>query len=185
VADAMRRSGIALLEVMVALALLASVISSLAGLFLLAARSNREARAATTMAVAAAQKMEQLRGLSWAFGPDGDDQADLTTNISVWPEAGGGSGLRPSPPGTLASDVAGFVDYLDADGAWVGAGSAPPRDSLYTRRWSIEPLPDSPLDTLVLRVLVTHNAAAARRQAPTASRYDALSLTTVRSRRGQ
>ena len=180
----MRRAGVALLEVLVALALLTGVIVSLAGLFGIAARSNREARCATRMSIAAAQKMEQLRGLSWAFGEGGEDEADLSTDLSTWPESAGGNGLRPSPGGTLTSDVSGYADYLDDQGNWVGNGAAPPGAAVYTRRWSIEPLADSPLDTLVLRVVVVLTAAA-RSRPPGAGRDAAVVLTTVRSRRSR
>jgi hypothetical protein len=46
------------------------------------------------------------------------------------------------------------VDYLDAYGAWVGTGSSPPAGALYVRRWSVEPLPTNPNNTLVFQVLV-------------------------------
>jgi hypothetical protein len=178
-----RRSGVALLEVMIALALLAGVVVSLAGLFCLAARSNRQARSATWMSIAAAQKMEQLRALSWASGDGGEDIADLSTDVSVSPEVGGGPGLRASPAGTLTSDVAGYVDYLDDHGRWLGAGAHPPADAVFTRRWSVEPLADSPLDTLVLRVVVVRTAVAP--STPADGPDMATSLTSVRSRRSR
>jgi len=180
----MRRSGVALLEVMVALGLLAGAIVSLAGLYVVAARSNHEARSATRMSIAAAQKMEQLRALSWAVAEDGEDAADLSTDLSTSPESAGGPGLRPSPAGTLASDVAGYVDYLDDHGLWVGSGAAPPPDSVFTRRWSVEPLAENPLDTLVLRVVVVRTAAA-RSGPPVEAHAGAVELTTVRSRRSR
>jgi hypothetical protein len=46
------------------------------------------------------------------------------------------------------------VDYLDAYGAWVGTGAAPPVGAVYVRRWSVEPLPTNPNNTLVFQVLV-------------------------------
>jgi hypothetical protein len=180
----MHRSGVALFEVMVALALLTGAIVSLAGLFGLAARSNREARLVVRMSVAAAQKLEQLRALSWASGAQGEDVVDVSTDISVSPEAGGGPGLRPSPPGTLVSDVPGYVDYLDDHGIWVGAGTDPPPAAVFTRRWSVEPLVDSPLDTLVLRALVMRTALARSRD-PAEGRDQTISLTTVRTRRSR
>jgi hypothetical protein len=179
-----RRSGIALLEVMVALALLAGVLVSLAGLFGIAARSNREARTVMRMSVAAAQKLEQLRALSWASSEGGEDESDLSTDISAIPETSGGPGLRASPPGTLAADVAPYVDYLDDHGVWVAAGPDPPPTAVFTRRWSIEPLADSPLDTLVLRVVVMRTSAA-RAGPPADGRDHAVSFTTVRSRRSR
>jgi hypothetical protein len=180
----MRREGVALLEVMVALALLTGAVVALAGLFSVAARSNGEARRATLMTIAAGQKMEQLRGLSWAVAEDGSDLADVSTDVSVWPETGGGTGLRPSPPDTLTTNTAGFVDYLDEHGSWVGTGPAPGPSAAYIRRWSIEPLADSPLDTLVLRVVVVPRSAASA-AVPREARFDAIPLSSVRARRGR
>jgi hypothetical protein len=37
----------------------------------------------------------------------------------------------------------------------LGGGTTPPANTMYIRRWSIEPLPTNPNDTLVLQVLVT------------------------------
>jgi hypothetical protein len=38
------------------------------------------------------------------------------------------------------SDASAFVDHIDRWGHVLGTGDSPPRDALYTRRWSIEPL---------------------------------------------
>jgi len=51
--------------------------------------------------------------------------------------------------GSLVQDDPGFVDHIDASGAIVSA--AP---SVYTRRWSIEPLSSGSPDSLVLQVRV-------------------------------
>lgn len=169
---------------MVALALLAGAVVSLAGLYSLAARSNREARSVMRMSLAAEQKLEQLRALSWASGENGEDESDVSTDVSVWPEAAGGPGLRASPPDALSSDVPGYVDYLDDHGVWVGSGPDPPATAVFTRRWSIEPLADSSLDTLVLRVVVVRTVSA-RSGPPSEGRNEAVSLTTVRSRRSR
>ena len=65
-----------------------------------------------------------------------------------------GAGLLPSPANTLTTSTTGFVDYLDEYGAWVGTGTTPPANAIYVRRWSIEPLPTNPNNTLVFQVLV-------------------------------
>jgi hypothetical protein len=170
----MKRNGMVLSEVVVALALLAGAVVTLAGLFGVASRSARTARASTQCAILAAQKVEQLRALSWGVGDDGEDASDFTTNLSAWPEVPGGTGLAASPTGALAANLPGFVDYLDDGGAWLGNGTAPPPATAFVRRWSIEPLADSPLDTLVVRVVVTSVASPAF-----------ASLTAVRTKRGQ
>ena len=81
--------------------------------------------------------------------------SDLSTNLAADPPTNNGAGLNPSPPGTLNQDTAGYVDYLDARGQWVGTGTAPAPGAVYIRRWSIEPLATNPNNTLVFQVLVT------------------------------
>jgi hypothetical protein len=57
--------------------------------------------------------------------------------------------------GTLSDNVSGWVDYLDINGCLLGGGSTAPNRTIYIRRWSVEPLPTNPNNTLVLQVLVT------------------------------
>jgi hypothetical protein len=182
----MRRDGIALVEILVALALLTGAAVTLAALFIVGARTAWLARVGTMTTLLAAQKMEQLRGLAWGFGEGGEDQVDVDTDASTWPESpSGGTGLRPSPTGALTSNVPGFVDYADVGGAWIGAGPAPPPDTVYVRRWSIEPLAESPVDTLVLRVVVLVREEAGASSLPAGQGRTAACLTTVRSRRAR
>jgi prepilin-type N-terminal cleavage/methylation domain-containing protein len=148
--------GFSLLEVLVSTALLATGLLSIAQLFAIATDSNRRARMSTCAAILAEQKMEQLRGLTWGYDLLGLPLSDMSSNISVLPAtATAGSGLAPSPPHSLITNVPGFVDYLDAYGTWVGTGSNPPAGTVYIRRWSIEPLPTNPNNTLILQILVT------------------------------
>jgi len=151
--------GFTLVEVLVAAGLVATGATVLAALLTLAAVANRTARHATFATVLAQQKMEQLRGLAWGFDGAGSPVTDVTTDISVVPFNNGGVGLSPSPAGSLARNLSGYVDYLDANGAWVGSGSTIPRAAVYIRRWSIEPLPAGPDNTLVLQVLVMRKAS--------------------------
>lgn len=102
------------------------------------------------------QKLEQLRALRWALAADsGLPDADESTDSSTEPATSSGGGLSPSPAGTLAANIPGYVDYLDARGGWVGTGATPPGGAVFIRRWSIGRLPADPEDTLVLQVLVT------------------------------
>ncbi|HSF99876.1 MAG TPA: hypothetical protein VLA20_02055, partial [Vicinamibacterales bacterium] len=119
--------------------------------------ATQAARNQTSTTVLASQKLEQLRSLTWGFDEAGTGLpvSDTTTNLGQDPPTGNGSGLNPSPPGTLNQNIAGYVDYLDARGRWVGTGAAPPATATYIRRWSIEPLPTNPNNTLILQVLVT------------------------------
>lgn len=149
--------GFTLAEVLVASAIFVTGLVALAALFALSTQSNRMARANTMTMVLAQQKMEQLRGLTWGFDLLGLPLSDSTTDISVVPATATGSGLSPSPAGTLTQNTAGYVDYLDGLGNWVGTGPSMPRTAVYIRRWSIEPLPANPNNTLVLQVLVTRH----------------------------
>jgi hypothetical protein len=128
-----------------------------AQLFAVSIRATHAARTQTATTALAAQKLEQLRSLTWGFDIEGTGLpvTDTTTNLSVDPPSNTGAGLNPSPPGTLNQNVAGYVDYLDGRGQWVGTGTQPPATALFIRRWSIEPLPTNPNNTLVLQVLVT------------------------------
>jgi hypothetical protein len=48
------------------------------------------------------------------------------------------------------------VDYINPNGVLSGGGS-PPQGTMYIRRWSVEPLPTNPNNTLILQVLVFLN----------------------------
>jgi prepilin-type N-terminal cleavage/methylation domain-containing protein len=122
-------AGFSIIEVLVATAIVAVGLASLAQLFVSAANVNRLARMTSTAALLAGQKMEQLRGET---------------------------GLGPSPPGALSANTPGYIDYLDPSGVSLGMTSVtPPAGAAYVCRWSIEPLPSSQVNTVVLQVLVS------------------------------
>jgi len=150
-------SGFSLVEVLVSMGLLTAVSLGVAQLFAVSARANYVARGQTSTTVMAEQKLEQLRALTWGF--DGEGQglpvSDTTTNLAVDPPLSTGAGLNPSPSDALEQNTPGYVDYLDAAGAWVGTGVTAPPAAAYIRRWAIRPLPTNPNNTLVLQVLVT------------------------------
>ena len=136
---------------------------ALAQLFALSQRSNYAARSTTYAALLAQQKMEQLRGLTWGYDILGLPVSDYGTDTSESPAISGcpasvggtGTGLSPSPWGSLQQNTPGWVDYVDQNGCNLG-GDAP--GAIYTRRWSVEPLPNNPNNTLILQVLVTRRA---------------------------
>ena len=147
--------GFSLVEVLVAAVILVSGLIAVAQMFVVSTNTNRMARRVTMSAVLAQQKIEQLRGLTWGFDDFGLPISDFSSNISVSPPTpAGGIGLQASSSSTLTTSTPGYVDYLDAFGTWVGTGGAPPRNAIYVRRWSIEPLPTNPNNTLVFQVLV-------------------------------
>jgi type II secretory pathway pseudopilin PulG len=148
-------AGFSLMETLVATLLLSVSLVSIAQLFVVSTRANLMAKTTTATAIMAQQKMEQLRSLTWGFDGGGAPISDFMTNTAVNPPAaGGGTGLSASPGNTLRANTAGYVDYLDANGQALGGGADPPAGALYVRRWSIEPLPANPSNTLVLQVFV-------------------------------
>jgi type II secretory pathway pseudopilin PulG len=151
-------SGFSLVETMVATTLLATAIVTLAQLFALSTRTNVSARNTTYAAVLAEQKMEELRSLVWGFDTQGLPLSDTVSNTALSPvETSGGTGLKPSPTTTLKEDTTGWVDYVDAYGKKLANTSDNQQQVVYTRRWSVTPLPTNPNNTLVLQVLVTRN----------------------------
>jgi prepilin-type N-terminal cleavage/methylation domain-containing protein len=160
------QAGFSLVEVLVAVALMVVALVALAQLFALSTRTNQGARYSTSTAILAEQKMEQLRGLNWGFDMLGLPLTDLTTNVAAFEatgecaaaSTGAGVGLSPSPSGTLAANTDGYVDFIDINGCGLGGGASAPSGTVYIRRWSIEPLPTNPNNTLVLQVLVTRRA---------------------------
>lgn len=185
-----RDAGFTIVEVLVALLIIAVAALGVAELFAVSIRSTYGARNQTSTTVLAAQKMEQLRALTWGFDEAGTGLpvSDLTTDLSQEPPTSMGGGLNPSPPSTLSSSVAGYVDYLDERGQWVGTGAQPPAAAVYIRRWSVEPLPTNPNNTLVFQVLVTTVKQEASASAAAGPRqrlvHDAL-IVSVKTRKAR
>jgi prepilin-type N-terminal cleavage/methylation domain-containing protein len=181
--------GFSLIEVIISMGLLTVVSLGVAQIFAMSTRANYVARGQTSTTAMAEQKLEQLRGLTWGFDPQGQGLplSDTTTNLAVSPTTATGFGLNPSPSDSLDRNTAGYVDFLDTNGTWVGTGTTPPGTAMYIRRWNIKPLPTNPNNTLVLQVIVSPIASEAARVAgPTDTRTrmatDAL-LVTVKTRK--
>lgn len=151
-----RRSdaGFTLVETMVATMLLATALVTTAQLLVIATRANLQSQRLTFASTLAQEKMEQLRGLAWGFDDMGLPINDFTTNLSVDPPTNNGVGLQPSPDNVLSANVNGYVDYLDRHGNTIGGGPFTLPGTMYVRRWSVEPLPTNPNNTLILQVMV-------------------------------
>lgn len=149
--------GFSLVEVLVSMGLLTVVSLGVAQLFAVSARANHVAKGQTSTTALAEQKLEQLRSLSWGFDTEGQGLpvSDTTTSLATDPASSTGSGLNPSPSDSLANSQSGYVDYLDGNGQYVGTGTQIPGTAVYVRRWSIQPLPTNPNNTLILQVFVT------------------------------
>jgi type II secretory pathway pseudopilin PulG len=180
--------GFTLVETMVAVGLLATALVTLAQLFAISTRSNIASRSTTYATVLAEQKLEELRGLTWGFDSDNLPMSDTTSNTAVLPEQPvGGRGLEPSPLTALQENTAGYVDYVDQFGNKVGMGDAiPPDEAIYTRRWSITPLPTNPNNTLIIQVLVTRSRwRGAADEGAVARLPEESRMITVKTRKAQ
>src|SRR5438093_984420 len=117
--------GFSLLEALIASGLMAGALVALGQMFAIAVANNRSARAASYATVLAQQKMEQLRGLTWGFDVLGLPITDTTSNTAAPVETPtGGTGVGPSPAGTLTSHTGRWVDYVDQSGNALGRGPA-------------------------------------------------------------
>ena len=140
-------SGIALIETMIALAVLLIVAVGVMSLTLVAmTTTENQGHLQARTSEYAQDKMEQLLGLAFC---------DATTDTSVIPpNAAGGKGLAgcPTPLVTAATGdggsggssdpsnpASGYVDYLDSTGNLIaaGAGGAAPAGWYYMRVWQI------------------------------------------------
>jgi prepilin-type N-terminal cleavage/methylation domain-containing protein len=181
--------GFTLVEVLVALALFVTIATGIAQLVAVATRAMRTSREQTMAVMLASAKMDQLRALEWTYerADTGDpvvERSDRSTDLTTGAMGGGGPGLRASPADALASSAAGFADYLDDRGRWVGGGTAIPATAVFIRRWSIRPLGAAPDRTLVIQVLVTTVKDERSRAGPWSRRSGAEALlTTVRTRK--
>lgn len=182
--------GFSLAEVLVSMGLLTTVSLGVAQLFAVSTRANFTARGQTSTTALAEQKLEQLRALTWGFDIEaqGLPLSDISTNLAVHPPAPTGAGLNPSPSDSLERNTAGYVDYQDGNGTYVGTGTTVPGGAVFIRRWSIQPLPTNPNNTLVLQVLVTTVANEASRMGSTDTRQRMPGdsrLVTVKTRKAR
>ena len=179
-------SGFSLAETIIATGIMAASIAGLGQLFAVSVLSNRTARNTTFASVLATQKMEQLRGLTYGFDTLGLPLTDTSSNLAVNPlSPTGGTGLSPSPTGALRANTDGYVDYLDVYGKTVGTGGTTiPNGTTYIRRWTIEPLPTNPNNTIVLQVLVTRSTNRGSADAGKVDRLpDEARIITVKTRK--
>lgn len=163
---------------------MATAIAGVAHLAIASARANDATRSAATGEWLAREKLEQLTALAWTSDDATLPVSDFSTSLAQTPmQPTGGFGLNLSPGDTLHSAVAGYVDYLDADGQWVGGGS-PPRTARWQRRWSISVVAGQP-ETLLLQVLVSPVGRSSAVMGRDAAAMNGAWLVGVRSRRAR
>jgi type II secretory pathway pseudopilin PulG len=125
--------GTTLIETMIALAVLLIAMTglmTLAGMSAHTTENNGHLAARTTED--AQDKMEQLLALRY-----GDSTSD-TTDPTAFPAApSGGTGLAIGGSSDPAAPVAGYVDWLSADGNLLGGGTTPPNTWFYERVWQV------------------------------------------------
>lgn len=149
-------SGVTLIEVCIAMLIVSAAALTVAKLLVVSLAVTVQARLQTSTVVLAAQKMEQLRALSFYFEQGTlTSRTDISTDLTAGTFSSGGPGLSATPSNSLSVNTSSAVDYADAHGRWVGTGPTPPAAAAFIRRWNIAPLPNTNGDTLVMRVLVT------------------------------
>jgi type II secretory pathway pseudopilin PulG len=182
------QAGFSLIEVVIATGLLAASVAALGQMFGLSISENTSARNGTFAAVLAEQKIEQLRGLTWGFDSIGLPLSDFSTDTATRVQMpNGGTGLTPSPSNSLTRNADGYVDYLDQFGRILGGGAMPHPQTVYIRRWSVEPLPTNPNNTLILQVVVTRlrDRGGADDEGSVRRLRDEARLMTVKTRKAQ
>jgi prepilin-type N-terminal cleavage/methylation domain-containing protein len=169
-------AGFTLVEVLVALSLLACAALGMADLVLRSVNAVYAARQQTIATTLAIDRMEQLRGLSWGLGDAvvPGPLSDTTTGFATSRPAPGGTGLQPSPPSAADVNTAGFMDTADSQGRWMSGGAVVPAGAGFVRRWGVSTLAGT-ADSLVLQVTVAGTGTS-----PTASRL--VKLVAIKSR---
>jgi prepilin-type N-terminal cleavage/methylation domain-containing protein len=125
--------GFSLIEVVFAALVLAVAAAGVVGLCATAVRSTSTARTQTLATLFALEKLDELRA----------------------------SGHLASSPGeALEQSLPGYSDWLDGAGEQVTAGFEDSGRSVYLRRWSVHALPEDPLDSWIVQVLVAPVAAS-------------------------
>jgi hypothetical protein len=146
-----REEGTTLIEVMIASAILVTLMAglmSLAGLAINTTENQGHLAARTTEY--AQDKMEQLLALAYN---------DSTSDTTVFPAAATGTGLNTVPGGSSnpSTPVAKYVDYLDQGGnLLVAVGTTPPANWFYQRVWAVSYYPGS---TTLKQITVTATIA--------------------------
>jgi prepilin-type N-terminal cleavage/methylation domain-containing protein len=155
--------GFTLLELLVALAMIALLVGATASIMAVAGRSLVRSRLDTTAVMLAHRRLEQLNALVWGYGSAHalGLGVDLETDLSGRDPMPGGTGLGTAPSDALDVDTPGFVDHLDAAGRWIAAGTAVPSAARFTRRWTVQHVDGFP-DIVILRVRVVDRHAELR-----------------------
>ena len=152
--------GSSLIEVIVAMALMATLAAGLLSMTAIAlTQSENQGHLAARTAEYAQDKMEQLLVLSYG---------DETSDTRVFPAVdSGGTGLALGGSDDPSAPVAGYVDYLDARGnLMVAGGGGAPANWFYVRAWEIKPITATLKE---VRVTTTVARSIGRQRRPSAT----------------
>jgi prepilin-type N-terminal cleavage/methylation domain-containing protein len=158
--------GFTLIEAVAALALIAVVVVSVSTALVTSRAVAVRARDHTIGVIAARARLSTLDALAFETAMDAGGAVvsvtDTTTDVTVDPPAGGGTGLGESPADALWSDRPGYVDYLDATGRALGTRASDRASAAYVRRWAIGRQGSGPGELATIAVLVAPATVAAR-----------------------
>lgn len=127
--------GFSLIETLVATTLVVTAVGALAQIAVLASRENQRAGVVTAAVLLAESKAEELLATPWEQ-------------------------LGRSDRGAIDVNVEGFYDLVDQAGRQVARQRAQTPGAIYVRRWSIEQLPESPEDAVVIQVMAAAGAGS-------------------------
>jgi hypothetical protein len=151
--------GLTLVETLIGLALVAGLALTVTLLIALARNVTSSGRRQLLALTLARAKLEQLQGLAFSRSllPSGGtvDVTDLVTDLSGDRPSVGGAGLADSPADALVAPRAGYFDYLDAQGRWIGAGADDWRRAAFVRRWTVRRVGSGGGEWVAFEVLVS------------------------------
>ena len=128
--------GFTLVETIVATSILITALAGVAQLLILAAQLTRQAGASGQALIAAQEKLESLRGLSFGY--------DLAGNKDTAPP------LAPSTYSTLFESTPPYVDWIDSSGTTLSE----PVGAALVRRWRIDTWDDVTPEAITIEVCV-------------------------------
>jgi prepilin-type N-terminal cleavage/methylation domain-containing protein len=140
-----REAGFTLIEVLVASALVVSVIGGLAQLAAKGVAQSHAARASGAALALAQGKLEELRAAPWSYDAGSNPVSDPA--------------LAASPADALSVDRDGWCDASDEFGRLVATADV--GRAVYRRRWFVGRFDAADPDTLVLKVCVHAVVSAA------------------------
>jgi len=159
-------AGFTLVETSIGLALLATLSLTTCALVAFAREATTTSRRQVLALTLARSRLEQLEGLAFSLDllESGGtvETTDLVTDLSVDPPGLGGPGLGESPPDALVQARPGYVDYLDAQGRWLGNDTAAWARAAFVRRWTVRRVGGGAGEWVAFEVLAAPAALARR-----------------------